>query len=716
MSWFSDIAGRAEDFLTKVDQTAASALQKPLLPGGKPTSYSRSSAAAPRPSTSPGVRVVKHSTPMSLTGQFSPVPKKPSNKHSDEKLLEFLNSPEPSSAAPKRTPSQHRLMEELPPPPSKATAGEDSSVPKTKDEVADTKALPPEPAADQVDHTERRSETDETPSSRRSSLQQSDLQQSAASESAPEHVQPEGSADNGCTSLEEENRLLRKEVSCLNQEMVTALQRAKSSDLEKKHLQNRLDHWNSQVSSSDSAIRELQARERDLTAALDAKDAQLAVLRVRLQEADQELTAKRHLVDQLRHENQRLSSEQTDSSQVQSKAVDALREDLARAEEALRREQESHRATQTESMQHRLKMEGEVGSLSDSLTTAQRQLSEQKVHAKETANQVSSLRCSLELARQELVDYKQKAQRILQSKEKLIASLKDAANTSGSSLNLSDTDGSRLNISAAELEATTQECEQLRTELQRMQAHADTLSGELQEQGSTLRREVESLQEQQRALLEEVRQERHQRQEAELEGRQATEEIGFLREELRRTKDGLQQRVAERDAELEKLRKQITTKSMSTTSEAELEARLHALTESLIQKQTLVEALSTEKNSLSLQLERLERQLKETQSYNSKPHTSIVGFSQSEENARSRVPGMFAESPFDGTMTRKVKRAYGVIDSFSVRAGVFLRRYPLARTFILVYMGLLHFWVMIVLLTYEPEIHGPHSSVLSKHS
>lgn len=111
-----------------------------------------------------------------------------------------------------------------------------------------------------------------------------------------------------------------------------------------------------------------------------------------------------------------------------------------------------------------------------------------------------------------------------------------------------------------------------------------------------------------------------------------TQEIGFLREELRRTKDGLQQRVAERDAELEKLRKQITTKSMSTTSEAELEARLHALTESLIQKQTLVEALSTEKNSLSLQLERLERQLKETQSYNSKPHTSIVGFSQSEES------------------------------------------------------------------------------------
>ena len=51
---------------------------------------------------------------------------------------------------------------------------------------------------------------------------------------------------------------------------------------------------------------------------------------------------------------------------------------------------------------------------------------------------------------------------------------------------------------------------------------------------------------------------------------------------------------------------QLTTKSFSTTSQTELENRLHALTESLIHKQTMLEALSTEKNSLGLQLERLE--------------------------------------------------------------------------------------------------------------
>ena len=51
---------------------------------------------------------------------------------------------------------------------------------------------------------------------------------------------------------------------------------------------------------------------------------------------------------------------------------------------------------------------------------------------------------------------------------------------------------------------------------------------------------------------------------------------------------------------------QLTTRSMNSSSQEELENRLHSLTESLIQKQTMLEALSTEKNSLVLQLERLE--------------------------------------------------------------------------------------------------------------
>jgi len=53
------------------------------------------------------------------------------------------------------------------------------------------------------------------------------------------------------------------------------------------------------------------------------------------------------------------------------------------------------------------------------------------------------------------------------------------------------------------------------------------------------------------------------------------------------------------------------SKKLSTASESELETRLHQLTENLIEKQTLVESLSTEKNSLRLQLERSEQQCKQ---------------------------------------------------------------------------------------------------------
>lgn len=57
---------------------------------------------------------------------------------------------------------------------------------------------------------------------------------------------------------------------------------------------------------------------------------------------------------------------------------------------------------------------------------------------------------------------------------------------------------------------------------------------------------------------------------------------------------------------------QLTNKALSS-SQAELEGRLHQLTETLIQKQTMLEALGTEKSSLVFQLERLEQQLKSVQ-------------------------------------------------------------------------------------------------------
>lgn len=56
------------------------------------------------------------------------------------------------------------------------------------------------------------------------------------------------------------------------------------------------------------------------------------------------------------------------------------------------------------------------------------------------------------------------------------------------------------------------------------------------------------------------------------------------------------------------------------------------------------------------------------------------------DDAKAQVPTFLMETPFDTSVTRRVKRAYSSLDAISVRTGVFLRRYPLARILVLFYM------------------------------
>lgn len=67
----------------------------------------------------------------------------------------------------------------------------------------------------------------------------------------------------------------------------------------------KVEKWNVDHSKSDRMVRELQARVDDLTEAVGAKDSQLAVLKVRLQEADQLLSARTEALEALQNEKSR---------------------------------------------------------------------------------------------------------------------------------------------------------------------------------------------------------------------------------------------------------------------------------------------------------------------------------------------------------------------------------------------------------------------------
>lgn len=78
-----------------------------------------------------------------------------------------------------------------------------------------------------------------------------------------------------------------------------------SSTSELLRLKKKMDEYNRSSSKHDHVLRELQTRESDLMEVLNAKDSQLAVLRIRLEEADKNLQSSKKEMDRLQGEKSR---------------------------------------------------------------------------------------------------------------------------------------------------------------------------------------------------------------------------------------------------------------------------------------------------------------------------------------------------------------------------------------------------------------------------
>ncbi|TRY86811.1 hypothetical protein DNTS_020531 [Danionella cerebrum] len=757
MSWLVDLAGKAEDFLNKVDQGAASALtksdQKSYSNPDDTDSIQFSSAAhssvqQPRDSVSApsafisaaagnikkskatvlaGTANVSTTTPLSSSSRASSGfvrPKKP--EVNDDLLFDFLNSSEPPLSEKKEV-----RRETIP----KTSQGLHPSVSVTSDlqlgpsgsvTPSSTKGLSRNSSLGSLstsshsikteDSSARDQSQDDVPESSYSALDVT-AETEPALDILHQEIPCQGH-EQVISNLRLENQLLRNEVSSLNQEMAAVIQRAKDMQEEVNQARIRADKWNSDQSRVDRTVRELSAQVDDLTETLSAKDGQLAVLKVRLDEADQLLKARSSALEEAKTERVRILQDHTEGSSLQSQALQTLQDRLRDAEAGVKREQESYRLMQSEFASRLAKVEAERQTLAESLTTSERRVAEEKQKIEELQQQSKSARAAAEYSKQELQEYKNKASRILQSKEKLINSLKE-----GSGLEVLEGAGAGV-----EIEELRHEKDLQREEILKLQTQIQGLRSEIQDLESQALTESESWRDQLAEAQEQHFQQIKAKQETEAELERTkqvhalvlkmgwncspfmlvmlVQELQYIEEEQHRTKIALQGRVKDREEEIQKLRNQLTNKALSNNSQAELEGRLHQLTETLIQKQTMLEALGTEKNSLVFQLERLEQQLKSLQGgQNSGSHINMAAMEGTGTRQRN-TPILFSDADGPGTgVYGKVRKAASTIDRFSIRLGIFLRRYPMARVFVIIYMALLHLWVMIVLLTYTPEMH-----------
>ncbi|XP_008300926.1 golgin subfamily A member 5 [Stegastes partitus] len=749
MSWFTDLAGRAEDFLNKVDQGAATALSKnqertssfslsyegesavkadyntaeykadpavthhtyasshdaPSFISAAAGNIKRSSATllagtANVASTSSGSGSSPPNSAKTPSGFVRP--RKSEQDVDDDMLFDFLNSSDPPVS--NRRDSRRELVKAVvpvaevqnPTPPPSTTPHTIPSAPSTP---PSTRAVSRASSMSSLSaHSIKTSEessakelSQDTPDNSDSGL--AVPQEFSRQEPPPPSEEPQSQI---LSSLRLENQLLRSEVASLNQEMASVIQRAKDLQDELNQARLRADRWNTEQSHTDRTLRELRSQVDDLTEALSAKDGQLAVLKIRLDEADQLLKSRSVALEEAQKEKSRIMQDHTEGSSMHSQALETIQERLREADLALRREQDSYRQMQSECAGRLSKLEAERQTLAETVTAAERRAAEEKLRVDDFQQQLKSAKAAAESAKQELQDYKHKASRILQSKEKLISSLKE-----GSGLETLDGSGTM----ALELEELRHEKELQREEIQKLQGQVQTLRTEIQDLENQALAEAETWREQQVQLQEQQALQNRAKQEVEAEVERYKQELQYLEDEQHRAKTTLQSRIKDREDEIQKLRNQLTNKTLSSSSQTELENRLHQLTETLIQKQTMLEALGTEKNSLVFQLERLEQQLKNAQGGPSGgPAINMSGLEG--PGARQRnTPVLFSDQDSPG-MYGKVRKAASTIDRFSIRLGIFLRRYPMARVFVILYMAVLHLWVMIVLLTYTPEMHG----------
>ncbi|XP_050519102.1 golgin-84 [Diabrotica virgifera virgifera] len=281
--------------------------------------------------------------------------------------------------------------------------------------------------------------------------------------------------------------------------------------------------------------------------------------------------------------------------------------------------------------------------------------------------------------------YIARAQRILQEKEKLI-SLKQENQSSENNDNIFITYN-----------------EELKKELEFHQNKSD----ELTQKNAHLLKEIQSLQMQHQviqsglqstnqSLEQTLANEKKIRAIAEEDCLQKNNELYKALQEINQ----LQQLVKSKTNEIMMFQDAMKNKSNVAANE-DIESRIKSLTQTLMVKQNNLETVTTERNALRLQIEKLENEYKKNFVQVNRSQAKIINITESDDSIP--VPKFMRVSPFDAGVTRRVKHAYSTLDAVSIRTGVFLRRYPVARVCVFSYMVLLHTWVFIILFLYAPS-------------
>ncbi|RTG81959.1 uncharacterized protein DC041_0000535 [Schistosoma bovis] len=438
------------------------------------------------------------------------------------------------------------------------------------------------------------------------------------------------------SDLQLENKLLRSEVSSLSQEVSGLLRRNHKASEEIKQLTGQVDRLNNQLKDSDQRVRELQIKIKESELSKTPNTNNVELLETKLKQTEMELT-----------------TVQNNLKYVQSQL-------------------EKNKLT--------------INTLEASLYESRQQslIADKRIELTQNDN--------IRLTR-ELTQYKEKANHILAMKERVISSLR------GQDVNLEQLQTTVVNSeNNSENELITSiraECDLLREEATRWRLEVEHREMAMQELELQMQAEKDSLRRNIELSEQQAEREKQLREEADTELAHSRQSIRELEETFSRQKADLHNKLMSTESELARLRQIASNESLRNTppsrSDPEniltLESRIRQLTDNLLSKQDALDSI------------RLDRVLSDNESLISAlPNYDtqlILGYGRSYQSSIGGY-GCTKLNLHDTPIPKQLRPLAYRIDNFGIQIVNSFRRFPVIRLTVIIYLIILHLSIIIV--------------------
>ncbi|KAL0868615.1 hypothetical protein ABMA27_008074 [Loxostege sticticalis] len=426
---------------------------------------------------------------------------------------------------------------------------------------------------------------------------------------------------------------------------------------------------------------------------LNVMNREVSDLLDRLRRTEDELSKTQIKFENLEMQNQRLALER-DSQISQIEQLKHKIHEITTGEVARQREHNNALETEVSLLKDRnLELEEKINQLTEKSSehnTAQLKLENDLRHAQSTINE---LQANLEKSTAECQrlekdweTYKLRVKSMLFAKDNEIKALQEGMSLNEDTKSLIE----QLDGLKEEREVLSEAISRVRGECNDMKTYIE----QLESRQNSAERVVA-------ALRDALRDERGAKNRAEAQCLAIGKELKTVQIETGQTIASLRTALRDKENELTNLRN--TTSSVRSTDTSALNVadydvmqetidndKIHYLTETLVQKQGKIDSLLADNNMLRIQMEKLESKYK-AEMASKRNHThSVVHVDGDRDRCRSRH-----------------QQPVSTLTALSVRFSVAMKRHPLFRTFIVIYMICLHLWVLTVLFTSTPDGHIP---------